>query len=91
MVAYYLQMQPHLFRSAVETEFHKLKEQRDAEAEQEGNEEKEKAAAEATGSDLVLYRWAGGRSCHAGCNFSFSALLILNVDVDGARSKRDAL
>ncbi|GAB4818218.1 hypothetical protein N2152v2_005264 [Parachlorella kessleri] len=56
MVAYYLQMQPHLFRSAVETEFHKLKEQRDAEAEQEGNEEKEKAAAEATGSDLVLYR-----------------------------------
>jgi hypothetical protein len=53
MVAYYLQMQPHLFRSAVESEFVKLKEQREAEEQQEEQEQQG-----VTGSELVLYRCA---------------------------------
>lgn len=48
MVAYYLQMQPHLFKAAVEAEFSKIKGQRE---EEEQQEEKQDA-----GTDLVLYR-----------------------------------
>ena len=52
MAAYYLQMQPHLFRSAVESEFEKMKESREAAS---GNEDEDKSLI-ADPSQLVLYR-----------------------------------
>lgn len=48
MAAYYLQMQPHLFKAAVESEFEKMKEKRNA--------EKEGGMEQSTGLDLVLSR-----------------------------------
>lgn len=48
MAAYYLQMQPHLFKAAVESEFEKMKEKREA--------EKEGGTEQSTGLDLVLSR-----------------------------------
>jgi hypothetical protein len=48
MAAYYLQMQPHLFKAAVESEFEKMKEKRNA--------EKEGDTEQSTGLDLVLSR-----------------------------------
>lgn len=50
MAAYYLQMQPHLFRAAVESEFAKLKEKREAASEASSSE----SGAETM--DLVLSR-----------------------------------
>ena len=48
MAAYYLQMQPHLFKAAVESEFEKMKEKRNA--------EKEGVTEQSSGLDLVLSR-----------------------------------
>jgi hypothetical protein len=63
MAAYYLQMQPHLFRAAVESELHKLQEQREADAEAAAAAAAADAAAapgapspSSSSSDLVLSR-----------------------------------
>lgn len=49
MAAYYLQMQPHLFRETVETQLQKIKDEREA--------NKNKQAPESSdGKDLVLYK-----------------------------------
>lgn len=50
MAAYYLQMQPHLFTAAVETELQKMRAQREAEAQAQA------PPADATSADLVLSR-----------------------------------
>lgn len=52
MAAYYLQMQPHLFRAAVESELEKIKESREAAAEASSSEDAASTSAEAM--DLVL-------------------------------------
>lgn len=53
MAAYYLQMQPHLFRAAVETEFERIKKKR--EAENEGSSETP-SDTQPSSSDIVLFR-----------------------------------
>jgi hypothetical protein len=53
MAAYYLQMQPHLFRATVETEFQKIKETREAQSEADNREPPPPGA---DSSDLVLFR-----------------------------------
>lgn len=59
MMSYYLSMEPHLFREALDSQFARLKEEKEARERQ--MEEREKlggpAANQADNADLVLYRY----------------------------------
>ena len=54
MVNYYLRMEPHLFKEAVNTQFERIREEREATA--EAAKEREKNAPPASSDKLVLYR-----------------------------------
>jgi hypothetical protein len=54
LAAYYLQMQPHLFEDAVQTELEKLERQRGAERLQDEQQEGDALSS----TDMVLYRCA---------------------------------
>ena len=61
MAAYYLQMQPHLFKEAVESAFQRIKEAREADdaaaaAAEQAEGTSAAAGAAADSADLVLYR-----------------------------------
>ncbi len=56
MVSYYLKMEPHLFRAAVEDQFARIRAERDAAA-AAAQEQAQEAQPEK--SELVLYRRAG--------------------------------
>lgn len=57
MLAYYLKAQPHLFKDAIAEQFTRLKEQREAEAQQSQEADKgSKKPQAADKSEMVLYR-----------------------------------
>ena len=56
MVNYYLKMEPHLFKEAVNTQFERIKEEREATLAAAKEREKKAPPADANKSDLVLYR-----------------------------------
>ncbi len=55
MVSYYLKMEPHLFRAAVEDQFARIRRERDAAA---AAAKEQPPAAQSEKSELVLYRHA---------------------------------
>ena len=58
MVNYYLKMEPHLFKEAVQTQFERIRDEREAaRAAAKEKEAQAKAAAQPDKSELVLYRW----------------------------------
>ena len=56
MVNYYLRMEPHLFKEAVNTQFERIREEREATAEAAKEREKNAPPASTDKSELVLYR-----------------------------------
>jgi gas vesicle protein len=54
MAAYYLEMQPHLFRAAVESEFQRIKETREAAAEATASSSSDSESSSSEPLDLVL-------------------------------------
>ena len=56
MVNYYLRMEPHLFKEAVNTQFERIREEREATAAAAKEREKNAPPASSDKSDLVLYR-----------------------------------
>ena len=56
MVNYYLRMEPHLFKEAVNTQFERIREEREATAEAAREREKNAPPASTDKSELVLYR-----------------------------------
>ena len=53
---YYLRMEPHLFKEAVNTQFERIREEREATAEAAREREKNAPPASTDKSELVLYR-----------------------------------
>lgn len=56
MVNYYLKMEPHLFKEAVNTQFERIREEREATAAAAKEREKNAPPASSDKSELVLYR-----------------------------------
>ena len=56
MVNYYLKMEPHLFKEAVDSQFERIKEEREATLAAAKEREKNAPPANSSKSDLVLYR-----------------------------------
>ena len=55
---YYLKMEPHLFRAAMEENLQRIRDENDAEAELKHKQHEEQGpAAKTDSSDLVLYRY----------------------------------
>lgn len=55
-MSYYLKMEPHLFKEAVNTQFERIREEREATAEAAREREKNAPPASTDKSELVLYR-----------------------------------
>ena len=73
MVSYYLKMEPHLFRAAVEDQFARIRAERDAAA-AAAKEQAQDAQSER--SELVLYRRAAGSA-------AFSKPTLVRYVVEG--------
>ena len=56
MVNYYLKMEPHLFREAVNNQYERIKEEREATAAAAKERQDSTPAASSNKSELVLYR-----------------------------------
>ena len=56
MVTYYLKMEPHLFKAAVEEQFQRLQQEKEETAAAEKATEEAAQASTADKGDLVLYR-----------------------------------
>ena len=57
MVNYYLKMEPHLFREAVNNQYERIKEEREATAAAAKERQDSTPAASSDKSELVLYRY----------------------------------
>jgi hypothetical protein len=56
MVNYYLKMEPHLFKEAVQTQFQRIQQEREAARAAAQEKEQQAKAAASDKSELVLYR-----------------------------------
>jgi len=56
MVNYYLEMEPHLFKEAVNTQFERIKEEREEAAAAAKERQKNAPPASSDKSEMVLYR-----------------------------------
>ena len=65
MVNYYLKMEPHLFKEAVQGQFERIREEREAARAAAKEKEAQLQAAASDKSDLVLYRWLPLLGCRA--------------------------
>ncbi len=58
MMSYYLSVEPHLFKDALETQFARIRDEREERQQQMREKEKsaEETPADVSSSDMVLYR-----------------------------------
>ena len=93
MVNYYLKMEPHLFREAVNNQYERIKEEREATAAAAKERQDSTPAASSDKSELVLYRclmlvlretlalchWLAQAKAHLLIEFSLSLFLYFHT------------
>ncbi len=72
MVTYYLKMEPHLFKDALDEQFRRLKAEKDdsekaAKEQQEQRQKQKEDKSNADSGEVVLYQWVLSPPCTPAC------------------------